>query len=351
MKKIILYLSILLLLAGCGSKSGTINTNNNDDNGTIIEEPPIIVEPEEIYYSKFDGLEMENEDDDQNRVYAIMFDNQLGARPQAGLAEASIVYEIRVEGNATRYLGIFIRNDNVQIGPVRSARPYYVQTASEYDAIYTHFGGSDAGLNKIGQLGLYNINGIYSDGTTFTRMNHKIAPHNAYTSLDTLNSHADNAGYPYTNGATGFKFNETVQSIDGESVVSIYMNYSSNTTEYTFDESTKSYTRYKDGIVHIDENTGQPLVVSNIIIQLVPSYLHSNGVHKIIENVGQGNGYLLSNGESVPIHWSKSTESGPTLYTIQSTGEEITLNPGQTWIQWIDPTSPLELTPLQQGEN
>ena len=68
---------------------------------------------------------------------AIMIENHPQARPQIGLTSASIVYETLAEGGITRFMGIFGPTLPTTVGPVRSARTYYVDWAEEYNAYYT----------------------------------------------------------------------------------------------------------------------------------------------------------------------------------------------------------------------
>ena len=63
-----------------------------------------------------------------SRSIAIMIDNVGEAKPQAGLNEAAIVYEITVEGGLTRLLAVYkdIKDKEETIGPVRSARQVFI---------------------------------------------------------------------------------------------------------------------------------------------------------------------------------------------------------------------------------
>lgn len=60
----------------------------------------------------------------------------------AGLSKADIVYEIMAEGGITRFLAIYNEGVADNVGPVRSARPYFVMKAAEHNAIFAHAGGS-----------------------------------------------------------------------------------------------------------------------------------------------------------------------------------------------------------------
>ena len=341
MKKILVILLMTLLLISCQKTSSNNNLNNNNvNNDNNTEKPPVVVE-EEPEYSKFDGHLLEEDETEDKRIFAVMFDNSKAARWQAGLSKASIVYEIRVESNITRYLGIFTTNEDVTVGPVRSARPYFVQTVAEYGATYAHFGGSTEGMDKISQLNISSINGLTHDGTVYYRTSHKIAPHNAYTSLHTLNERANDFDYPSTNTFNGFSFYPTAQSLGGNPATQVTIDYGSNPTRYEYDESTQLYHRYKDSILHLDETTEEPLEVSNIIIQHVSTAIAPNNVHKILGNVGNGTGYLVSHGEVIEITWSKDSETASTIF-LDMDGNPITLNAGQTWIQWIEESAFIE---------
>lgn len=56
-----------------------------------------------------------------------------------------------------------------KLGPVRSARHYYVQMANMLGGIYAHVGWSVYAESWIKDTGLNNLNGLY-DSTTFIVM-------------------------------------------------------------------------------------------------------------------------------------------------------------------------------------
>ena len=81
------------------------------------------------------------------RIYGVMVDNHLNAWPQSGLDQAMLVIEAPVEARVPRMLAFFSEEQDVKkIGPVRSARPYYLDWNAEFDAVYAHVGGSPAAL-------------------------------------------------------------------------------------------------------------------------------------------------------------------------------------------------------------
>ena len=86
----------------------------------------------------------------------VMIENHLEARPQSGISFADIVYEAVAEGGITRFLNIFYCQDAEVVGPVRSARTYYVDFLSEYGPfpLYAHVGGANTPgkANALGQI-------------------------------------------------------------------------------------------------------------------------------------------------------------------------------------------------------
>src|SRR5699024_7767282 len=85
-----------------------------------------------------------NEKNDTNRkAKAVMVSNSNGARPQTGLSQADIVFEMLAEGNVTRFMAIYQSEEPEIVGPVRSAREYFFTLADNYDALYIYSGAAD----------------------------------------------------------------------------------------------------------------------------------------------------------------------------------------------------------------
>ncbi|MDI3540617.1 MAG: hypothetical protein PWP66_155, partial [Thermosediminibacterales bacterium] len=106
---IIAIIIIILFCAGC-SKHQTQpvmdpeSVENPEDN---IEDPvknaeePVIIDP---VICPLGGEIIEKSQIENKRAIAVMIDNHPKARPQSGLADAEVVYELPVEGGITRFL-------------------------------------------------------------------------------------------------------------------------------------------------------------------------------------------------------------------------------------------------------
>lgn len=335
----ILLLSIITAIFSFGCKSEKVEdkdvvVDSIEKIEKEVEEIEII--PEKIGVpSPLSGI-YASEEKVNRRPIAIMFDNHPRARWQAGLKDAEIVYEFLVEFPYTRYMGIYLINDPESVGPIRSARPYFITTSLEYDAVYVHVGGSAQAKKDIRNLQLADIDGLSSTKDVFWRKSHKRAPNNMYSSIEALRNDIEKRKYRLEGEYKPFKFQENEQDIDGIVSNKVLIKYrKDNTTEYNYNKKEKLYERVKDGELHIDESDSTPITAKNIIIQRVKTRVIDSEGRLSIDLEGSGEGKYITNGKSMDIKWFKSSKKGKTLY-YDYNDEEIILNPGVTWVQIVE---------------
>ena len=119
--------------------------------------------------------------------FAVMIDNIAEARPHSGLGEADVVYEAPAEGGIPRLMPVYLRAGHTasRIGPVRSARHYFVYLANEFRAPMVHIGSSPQGFDALASTGLAHVDEQRGDAT-FVRDRARRAPHNAFVSTDSI---------------------------------------------------------------------------------------------------------------------------------------------------------------------
>lgn len=304
-----------------------------------VESPEdICVAPEGMIKSDLTG-EWIDESFANQRPAGFMINNIGEAMPQSGISQADIVYEMQVEGGITRLFAIFQDYSNLEkVGPIRSARHYYVREALEYDAIYCHVGQSVVAEQEIKDTDVLDINGMYNN--MIVRDESRKAPHNAYTNTDKLKEAIDQAGYSYEHNDSyekKFEFYSKDTDIDGQSALNIHTTYNSSRKPYfEYDESTKEYLRFQFGDKQIDDQTNEQLSYKNVIVQFCT---HSPLLDELIDIQldGEGEGYYFTNGKAIPITWKKDGTYGTTHYYTED-GEQLMMNPGKTWIT-ISPSS------------
>ena len=281
-----------------------------------------------------------------DRPIAFMIDNNKNAQPQASINKAYMVYEIIVEGNETRLMALFKGVEADEVGPIRSARHYFLDYAMENDAIYAHLGMSPQAEGDLQKYNINSMNGqIYDTGKARTetsrywRATHKKAPHNAYTNIPSILSIAEEKGYKTTsNKESVLNYVEKEVKLETEDAVVanvVTIPYaSSHKVKYEYDEETGRYTRWSKGKKMFDETTGEPITTKNIIITFAENYTLDDGENKgrqDVVTVGNLDGYYITNGKAIKIKCVKSAREEQTVYQDLN-GNEIEVNDGNTFV-------------------
>ena len=328
-KALIAILIILIIVAGGILAYKIIQERNSKE--TSQEESNVIIAPQ---IEEVKQVQIFNGND---RPIAVMIDNHSGAWPQAGLNQAYMVYEIIVEGGETRLMALFKGVDVEKIGPVRSARHYFIDYAMENDAIYTHFGESPQADSDIKRYSIDEIDGIAEDGTTFWRVKDKSAPHNAVTSMEKLKQSAKNKKYQMTSNKESV-LNYTTDEInleEGQSAITVTIPHSQlQTVRYEYDEENKVYKRYARNKAQTDWDTGDAVTTKNIIITFCDNYTLTDKENKGrqgLKNIGTFDGYYITNGRAIKIKCIKSARDEQTVYQTLD-GNEIEVNDGNTFV-------------------
>ena len=283
-----------------------------------------------------------------DRPIAFMIDNNVNAQPQASINEAYCVYEIIVEGNETRLMALFKGKDCESVGPIRSARHYFLNYALEHDAIYAHLGQSPQAEKDIKSLNIPDINGqIYDTGKAKTassrywRVQHKKAPHNAYTNIPSIISISKDKKFSLTSKKKSVLNYSTEEVNLGENAItcnSVTLPYAAkHIVKYVYDEDTMRYTRYSKGKKMSDEVDKNDITTKNIIVTFAKNYDMPDTEDKgrqEVEVVGTLDGYYITNGKAIKIKCVKSSRSAQTVYKDLD-GNEIEVNDGNTFINIV----------------
>ena len=286
----------------------------------------------------------------KSRPYAIMINNVAGARKlQSGLQDAYLIYEMMVEGGITRYLALFLDQNTERIGSIRSARHYYLDYALENDAIYVHHGYSPQAREDWNSLGVDRIEVNESTTGWRDKSASKTYEFTLFSNIEKLNK---GLGSKRTERNNDLLLNYSADEVDLSQLEgaipanTLNIKYSSNTNNnYVYDNDNKFYLRSVNNKSQDDYVTGKQLTVKNIIVYSI-KYSGISGDDKgrqTIDNIGEGNGYYISNGYAVPITWSKKTRKSQTIYRYNN-GQEITVNDGNTFIQIVPESGSINIT-------
>lgn len=302
-------------------------------------------QPEEVKQPAINGV-MVPESLAQTRPVAAVIENAPEARPQSGLSDAEIVYETVAEGGITRFLALFQARTPKEIGPVRSARPYFNTLANTWGAAMLHSGGSKQALSELNagvHKNVYDVNEFFF-GTYFSRDKTRTAPHNLYTTREKISELLDAKGELNWEPVSMWQF-ETVpidQLVPEVTNITIPFSYPLFQVKYTFDPTTNSYLRSLNNQPHTDRNNDLQISPSNIIILLTD--ITPTGDELLTMNVrltGTGPCYLFTAGKFKECRWEYS--SGKHVYS-DTDGNPLKLQPGQIWVEIFPRDKQSELT-------
>lgn len=266
----------------------------------------------------------------------VMIENTTDARPQAGLSDASIVYEAIAEGGITRYLAVFGRIVPDKVGPVRSARPYYVDWAEEYtpgSAYYVHAGGSPEALGKISGDRVYDLNHSSKGFQRFPRAG-VASEHTLFAFPKTLYDVAKEKGYRTDSDFKPWKFKDDTNITNRPDAQTIIIPFSSKTYEakFVYDKESNTYKRYLANAEHKDANNSKQLAPKSIIVMFTSYETVDAKNRQKVTTIGERSGKAFLDGKAIDIKWKKPSSPGRTIFTDAASGKEIEFNRGQIWI-------------------
>lgn len=293
--------------------------------------------------SKLSGLQVDPAVNN-GTVTGVMIENSLDARPQSGLSQASVVFEAIAEGGITRFLALYLDNKPDNVGPIRSARPYYVQWNLGFDAGYAHVGGSPEALADIKAWGVRDLDQFFNGGS-YHRVSSRAAPHNVYTSLSALNQLEAAKGY--TNSvftSLGRKLKEAPSKQPAAKSINLAISSALYNVHYDYDAATNSYKRSEGGAAHIDANSNAQISPKVVIALVMPYGLEADDHHSFYNTIGSGPAYVFQDGGVTTGQWAKASAKDQFTFT-DSSGQPILLNPGQTWFTALSQASQVTYSP------
>lgn len=268
-------------------------------------------------------------------VFAVMIDNHPDARhQQIGLSQASVVYETLAEGGVTRYMVLFSHQDIEKVGPVRSARPYYVDWASEYKAVYLHAGASNDAFREIIQSDILDVDGLYYEEVSsdyFRRDLDYYAPHNLFGYLSAIRGLVDSRGWKGRLKERRFKFGEEEYFFDSASNIKINFSYPNFLVEYLYDMEKGGYVRYLASKSHFDQ--GEEILPKNILIQFTDYYPVDDEGRLEMRTYGEGKALYFAGGKVGKGRWIKKMDDFTRFFN--EFDKELVLKEGQTWIEVV----------------
>lgn len=334
-----MILSVMLMLTGCASKTPN-TTNTKDSTNTQANTNTTNTQTEQKYYAPYTGEEVSKETLN-NVAFMAIIENAPAARPQSGFTEADIVYEAMAEGGITRCLALYQSEASPKIGPVRSMRTYFLDLAYEYNLPFAHCGGSHDALARIKSEKPMSLDEMYNTNFYWRDKTIKVQEHNLYTSSQRMSDLSTAKGY-VKSPTVKLNFDKTYwDNLSSSSANTVTVKFNgSYTTSYTFKDG--QYYKSMNNVPTLNKDDSKPVAVKNVVIQNVNYRTRAKELYLDADLVGQGNGFIISNGKSVKVTWSKADLHSQTIFKDES-GNIVPLNPGKTWWHLLDQNANLTI--------
>lgn len=335
-----LLLSLILFITACSGGDGA-NESPQHSNETIEPsmETESVTEPTPLPYdAPLTGLKLEQAA--TARPIVVMINNFAAARPQSGLTNADVIWEVLAEGGITRLVAVFQSTSAVAdtIGPIRSIRPYLIDIGDSFGAVLAHAGASNDGYAILQRQGKPYLDEISNAGSYFWRSKDRKAPHNLYSSLEKLREGAEKKKYSMDKQALPYTFAETGVAEIGVPANDITINFllKNYNVGYKYESATGLYKRSIGDNPHIDLNNNEQLSATNLVVL--------GADHQTLDNEGRlavdldkgGKAILFQRGKAVEAEWVRAPDG---MIRIVINGAEVSFVPGKTFFH-IVPNKP-----------
>lgn len=332
MKKVLFILPALALICGA---IWYFLIYEQEDNATEIEDSEVVKKSEEkpkqkkkkVKRSLTTGKDLSKFKSAEN-YFMTSIENSPMARPQSGLSEADVVYEIETEAATTRFLALFNDKNPSKVGPVRSTRHYFLPQADSWNSTFYHFGRSKFSDKAFDKMKVEHIDGTYNYGAKYyERDNNRQAPHNAYLMIDKLDNEVNKPKNKMFKHVSKYR-------AKGDSAKTVKVTYNKSTNvEYKYDSDRKSYLRFLEGEPHKDFNNDKHISAKNVIFIFAKhENMNTNQGHIDIDLEGEGQFYLFAGGKKIGGEWNY--EDGG-IKLLSKKGEKLEVPVGNTWIQVV----------------
>ena len=291
--------------------------------------------------SPLNGLEAENPSNLERGVIGIKIDNHPNARPQSGLNDADMVYELLVEGGLSRFIALYHDNDISYIGPIRSARPTDPTLLKPFDAVFVNSGSQDWVSAIVNDLDVQRL--VEPRPGTF-RIGSRFAPHNLYGDTEELRQVATDQDFRDDPPGQFFVFGEFVGT---DPAATISMDWDpANRVLWAWDGT--KYLRFTNDLPH--EELGPPPegdeveptrhhVNADVIIVLFGELYTArpSGAGTPVpamETTGQGAALVFAEGKVIAGTWERTEPEDP-FELLDESGAPLAVPPGKPWVAFF----------------
>ncbi|QHW35052.1 DUF3048 domain-containing protein [Paenibacillus rhizovicinus] len=328
---------MLLIMTGCNDDK-KLDTGNAAPPAGNTPAAPVATEPEPIdppavdppqFIAPLTGLPQDHEA--ARRPIAVMVNNFSAARPQSGLPNADMVWEVLAEGGITRLVAVFQSTESTSpIGPIRSNRPYLIRIGEAYHAVLAHAGASTDAYDLLQHHNKDYLDEISNAGAYFYRESFRKPPHNLYSNLEKLRAGAEKKKYAETVDIPTYPWSEAGATSGGKDATQVELHFllKDYAVSYTYDSATKLYNRFINGKPHTDLESKAQLTATNLVVLGAKHKTYDDYGRLEVDLESGGPAILIELGKAVDCEWVRSSDG---VIRLMKDGQELPFVPGRTF--------------------
>lgn len=258
------------------------------------------------------------------RPLAVLIDNADAAYPQQGLVEASSVLEFPVEGGLTRLMSVYTRADPVQVGPIRSARDYFLEAALAMNGTLVHVGGAPSTASRIASQDLSTLDALAEPGL-FAEAPDRAAPHRTFSTGTALREAVGRLPVP----VSGTLYTPPSSAPDAAAVTVGYSaDYSSG---FRYVQELDQYLWRRSGADAAD-TAGTAVAADAVVVASVVAFPYPDDpAGRLYLPYTGGAATLYLRGKAVPGSW---TPAGGFTF-VGANGVTVDLTPFKSWVMFV----------------
>ena len=288
---------------------------------------------------------------------------------QAGLSQADIVFEELIDelGSdyaATRFSAVYLSNDPPLLGPIRSERIMAFQIVPMLDGALVNAGGSNGTRWLFSQSPVINLDEYFNQPAyCYIQRNGQVYyMGRLYTTAQRIREWLTQKKWEAPVPLYGFSFSTSAPT--GQPVTSIGFSKlpwpPAETALWKYDAASGVYQRFANGVAQMDvsppnvtakwgngadcvvtgKETQTQIRASNVVVlyathektDIIEDSNNAVSVH--ITLTGKGDAQFFRDGVAVAGKWERTSEQEFFKFT-DSTGNPVTLKPGNTWFEVV----------------
>jgi hypothetical protein len=279
-------------------------------------------------------------------VLAVKIDNVDVGRPQAGIDRADIVIEETVEGGLTRLFTVFQCDSAPSIGPVRSARTSDAALLRLFGhAVFGFSGANPKALKPVQETSHAVLLSYDNNPSLYHRDNSRPAPHNVFTSTQTLVDAGKKKNKSLKAPAPIFEYSDSVPAA-AKPARGVSVRWSPDASA-AWSWSGGRWLRTQNGTpdVLVDKKR---VAATNVVLMRIKT--KDTGIRDVVGNpspddvvTGSGRVWVLRDGKVVTGRWKRAGIGGA-MTLVDKSGATIPLAPGKTWIELLPANATMSLS-------